>query len=286
MQSMEDRFNRKYNYPYVFLNDEPFTDEFKEWTSRLASSKTEYGVIPKGHWNQPDWIDENKAKAARQKMVDENIIYGGFRHDMTRLRIPRYRNMCRFNSGFFFRHELVQPYRWYWRIEPGIDFYCDLDYDPFLSMEDNNQVYGFNIALYEYEETIPTLWKATKEFIEKHPQYVAKGNAMGFISKDQGKTYSLCHFWSNFEIADMEFWRGDAYTEYFNWLEARGGFYYERWGDAPVHSIAAALFLKKEQIRFFDEIGYRHDYIQHCPSGDAHKQGRCSCSPDDSFDWD
>jgi alpha 1,2-mannosyltransferase len=27
---LEDTFNRKYGYPYVFLNDEPFTDEFKE----------------------------------------------------------------------------------------------------------------------------------------------------------------------------------------------------------------------------------------------------------------
>jgi hypothetical protein len=27
---LENTFNRKYGYPYVFLNDEPFTDEFKE----------------------------------------------------------------------------------------------------------------------------------------------------------------------------------------------------------------------------------------------------------------
>lgn len=26
----EERFNRRYNYPYVLLNEEPFTDEFKE----------------------------------------------------------------------------------------------------------------------------------------------------------------------------------------------------------------------------------------------------------------
>lgn len=277
IQYMEDRFNKKFQYPYVFLNDEPFTDEFKEWTSQMVSSKAEYGIIPREHWQQPDWIDEERAKAGRDKMVDENIIYGGS---------VSYRNMCRFNSGYFFRHPLILPYRWYWRIEPGVKFYCDIGYDPFLSMEDNNQVYGFNIALYELEETIPTLWKATKEFISKHPQYVASGNAMGFLSEDGGRTYNLCHFWSNFEIADMEFWRGEAYTAYFDWLESKGGFYYERWGDAPVHSIAASLFLRKEQLRFFDEIGYKHESFQHCPSGDRHKQGRCSCSPKDAFDWD
>lgn len=30
MQSMEDRFNKHFNYPWVLLNEEPFTEEFKE----------------------------------------------------------------------------------------------------------------------------------------------------------------------------------------------------------------------------------------------------------------
>lgn len=29
MRQMEDRFNRKFRYPWVFLNDEPFTAEFR-----------------------------------------------------------------------------------------------------------------------------------------------------------------------------------------------------------------------------------------------------------------
>jgi len=29
MKQMEDRFNKKYKYPYVFLNEEPFSDQFK-----------------------------------------------------------------------------------------------------------------------------------------------------------------------------------------------------------------------------------------------------------------
>ena len=57
----------------------------------------------------------------------------------------------------------------------------------------------------------------------------------------------------------MDFWRGEAYSKFFDYLDATGGFYYERWGDAPVHSIAAALFSKREQIHFFREIGYEHN---------------------------
>jgi len=57
------------------------------------------------------------------------------------------------------------------------------------------------------------------------------------------------------------------------------GFYYERWGDAPVHSIGAALFAKKEQILWFSDIGYRHEPFMHCPQEEEHTRGRCSCNP-------
>lgn len=113
------------------------------------------------------------------------------------------------------------------------------------------------------------------------------------------------HFtvWSNFEIADMNFWRAPAYTAYVDYLEASGGFYYEvcpsrsplpsdahpmiirqRWGDAPVHSIGVALFARKEQIHFFDEIGYEHAPYQHCPrEKKSWENGRCGCNPGRSF---
>lgn len=28
MKQLEDRFNKKFNYPYVFLNEEPFSEDF------------------------------------------------------------------------------------------------------------------------------------------------------------------------------------------------------------------------------------------------------------------
>jgi alpha 1,2-mannosyltransferase len=32
IRDMEDRFNRRHGYPYVLLNEVPFTDEFKKFT--------------------------------------------------------------------------------------------------------------------------------------------------------------------------------------------------------------------------------------------------------------
>jgi alpha 1,2-mannosyltransferase len=94
IRDIEDRFNKNYGYPYVFLNEVPFTEEFKRsvlhslaWISVdiflnrrisvLSASKMEFGLIPKEHWYQPDLIDEKKAEAGRNKMKEEKIIYGG-----------------------------------------------------------------------------------------------------------------------------------------------------------------------------------------------------------------
>lgn len=276
MRQLEDRFNHKYNYPYVFLNDVPFTEGFKKFTRALTNAKTEYGLIPKKQWSVPDYIDTEFLEERLEEMEDDEIAYGGS---------LSYRHMCRYESGFFFRHKLLDKYDYYWRVEPGVQFYCDIDFDPFVYIRNHDIKYTFTVSLREYPETIPTLWKAVKGFIKKYPQYIEKDNLMDFISDDNGKTYNLCHFWSNFEIGDLNLWRSEAYLKFFDYLDRKGGFFYERWGDAPVHSIAAALFLKKHQVHFFNEIGYKHEPFMHCPKEEK-LQLKCHCDPNKNFDFD
>lgn len=45
---------------------------------------------------------------------------------------------------FFYRHELMQQYRYYWRVEPGVKYFCDMDYDPFLMFQEEKKVYGLS----------------------------------------------------------------------------------------------------------------------------------------------
>jgi alpha 1,2-mannosyltransferase len=85
----------------------------------------------------------------------------------------------------------------------------------------------------------------------------------------------------------MDFWRSPVYTSFFEYLDKTGGFYYERWGDAPVHSIAASLFLPKENIYFFENIGYEHNPYNHCPQNEEMwRRGKCACNRGHSFDYD
>lgn len=188
IRQVEDRFNRNFHYDWVFLNDQPFDDNFKRITTSLVSGTTRYGEIPKEHWSYPDWIDQDRAREVREEMKEKKIIYG---HSES------YRHMCRYESGFFFRHPLLQEYEFYWRIEPGVELFCDIPYDPFLFMKENDKKYSFVMSMYEYEGTIPTLWDSVKQFMDDHPEHIAEGNSLRFLSDDNGKTYNKCHFVSS-----------------------------------------------------------------------------------------
>jgi alpha 1,2-mannosyltransferase len=127
IKQMEDRFNKRFRYPYVFLNEEPFTDQFKECValprshlfvtltvvviqrdrrrmSGLTDATVEFGLIPSEHWQQPDWIDETKATASREEMVKNNVIYGGKRAltaaEIMLYSLPFFQEACRTYKAF------------------------------------------------------------------------------------------------------------------------------------------------------------------------------------------
>src|SRR5262249_51045392 len=92
-----------------------------------------------------------------------------------------------------------------------------------------------------------TLTHLISEFLELNPGIASPDNAMSFLSDDGGATYNRCHcksvffaslmhiellvtfdvVWSNFEIGDMDFWRSEAYSKLFEFLDQKGGFHYE-----------------------------------------------------------
>ena len=185
MHKINERFNSKYQYDWVFLNDKPFDETFKKFTSNMAAGKAFYGLIPVEHWTYPDWIDQGKAKDVRTDMGQRQIIYGNS---------ESYRFMCRYEAGFFYRHPLMQNYEFYWRVEPSTDLFCEIPFDPFRVMKEGNKKYSFVLSLYEYRETIPTLWDSVKKFMANHTEHIVPGNSMEFVSDDGGNTYNLCHF--------------------------------------------------------------------------------------------
>lgn len=335
MDSLERHFNQWFNYPWVFLNDEAFDEVFIETVQRHTHAKCEFGKVSPEKWNFNPDIDPEFLKESIESQGDRKIMYGN---------MESYHKMCRFYSGEFFKHPLVRRNEWYWRVEPDVQFFCDITYDPFIEMEKHKKKYGFTVAITEIFYSVPSLFSATKNFIQERGIQV--GTAWEFVAKKYGRLigehaheyrdfeevskskfedlvemnlnlrrilskpnkadndlrvfteaspvrdifeesyakpnlfhdkfddeeYNLCHFWSNFEIARTDLFLSDDYQAYFDFLENDGGFYRERWGDAPIHSIAVAMLLSREELHYFRDIGYKHTTMGHCPNNAPGKQ--------------
>ncbi|CAO3657553.1 unnamed protein product [Mucor hiemalis] len=260
--NFQDKFNKNFDYPYVFLNEEPFTEEFKSAMKRAAPKAVmKFGLVPENQWSYPSWVNQSLAEQKRKQMDFEGVLYAG---------LESYHHM----------------YDWYWRVEPGVRFFCDITYDPFLHMEKYNKKYGFVVTLLELRDTIPTLWKYVEDYAASRRIDISTNSSKllfpYFRNKDTGD-FNLCHFWSNFEIASLNLWRSPQYRDFFNYLDQTGNFFYERWGDAPVHSLAAGLFLTTDEIHYFEDIGYQHDLYRHCPSKQSGLGCRCHCPTDIKF---
>jgi mannosyltransferase len=301
IKSIERHFNRWYHYPYVFLNDGEFNQTFKDIVRNYTSGECEFGRVGPEMWGYPEWIDTKIAKEGIAKQGDAAVMYGG---------LESYHAMCRFYSGFFYKHELLAKYEWYWRLEPEIKYFCDITYDPFLMMQKENKTYGFTIAVKELRETVPNifryasaykrlnniksqgLWEMFVEPVEKPedkpkeedqskvplPEEILRSdpgrNSLPEVDPEamEGESYNMCHFWSNFEIARLSWFRSKEYEDFFEMMDRSGGFWMERWGDAPIHSLAAGVLLGPKDIHYFRDFGYRHTTIQHCPANAPSRQ--------------
>lgn len=267
IKSIERHFNRWFNYPYVFLNDGDFEQKFKDTITNYTSSPVEFGKINGSMWGYPDWVEHGSAREGIQKQGDAAIMYGG---------MESYHHMCRFYSGFFYQHELLDKYEWYWRLEPEITYFCDITYDPFVEMARNNKTYGFTIAVKELKETVPNIFRYASAYKRKH-SLKSKGLWEMFIEPQpekedikvdekraktlpneilrtepghqniadidgesmEGEKYNMCHFWSNFEIARLDWFRSKEYNEFFEMMDRSGGFWNERVSPSSTSTMSA-----------------------------------------------
>jgi mannosyltransferase len=90
IRSIEKHFNQWFNYPIIFLNDEPWEPRFMTELNETAGGKAIFEVIPKEQWTFPNWMDQDSAKQNIKKQGEAGIPHAGE---------EGYHHMCRFYSG-------------------------------------------------------------------------------------------------------------------------------------------------------------------------------------------
>ncbi|QPH10639.1 hypothetical protein C2857_002035 [Epichloe festucae Fl1] len=165
MSQLEDSFNNRYKYDWVFFGIDVLSDKFRQLTSNATTATCIYEVAR-----------QNDVEPRRFNNIchSETESTQTFPHTPSSTRgdllepLQSIRQIQRWNNGPFAREKRLQTYDWFWRIEPGAQFTHDVEFDVFQFMRDHNIAYGSNRASLGPIH-LTSLSQDVKRFLEKHP---------------------------------------------------------------------------------------------------------------------
>ncbi|KAF9134929.1 alpha 1,2-mannosyltransferase 2.4.1 [Mortierella sp. 14UC] len=278
IRHIEDRFNRDRHYPWVILSPQPLSDrtqtlirhipfasrpstnsnpnpndkvdedndDAEKHPSTATPAPLTFGLIPREQWKFPRWIEALKVRNgdfARLKL--------GLNATSVAVRQRR-----RFMSGFLARHELLDGYEFFWRVDPGLVLFCDLEEDPMLAMERDGQKFAWSVSAAVNEAGTTGAWSMIRKFKETYPDHIPQTNDEAFITRESQDAFSACSYNVQNSIGSIDFFRSPGYTDYFNMIDKEGPIYYERWDDDTVITIGLSVLLPRSDVRFLKELGW------------------------------
>ncbi|KAK3814031.1 MAG: nucleotide-diphospho-sugar transferase [Benniella sp.] len=222
-----------------------------------------FGTIPHEQWRLPTWIQAAKVR---------NGDYAKMRLGMNRTSLVT-RHRWRYMSGFLAQHALLDPYEFFWRIDPGVEIFCDLGDDPMMAMKSSGQKFAWSISSVVNEAGVPGAWSLIQKFKTLHRDLLPSGYDEAFLARESGNTFTACTYNTQNSIGRVGFFRSAAYQTYFDLIDQEGLFYYEKWDDGVAMTIGLSLLLRRTDTLFLEPLGWRHGSAAYCP--DQH----CPCNP-------
>lgn len=273
MVSFDAAYNSRHRNDYIIFSENDWSPDAKALLRAATNSTVHFPILNSEQWGTPAFIDRGKF----DNILKTKSFYGN---------TESYRRMCRFFAGPVFNTDILKGYEYAWRMDSHVRYLCDLgvggdgSVDPIDQLLAANASYGYGMRMTELMYTVPTLWDTVKGYAKERGYMSHLQSAWG-IGPDHGIS-KACHAWNNLEVTRLDFFRSPLYQDYFNHMDRSGGFFYERWGDAPVRTFALMLLQQPDQIVQFPGVGYQHPWWYTCPpSGQcAGVAGPRECKPD------
>jgi alpha 1,2-mannosyltransferase len=276
LHSFDAAYNGQRKYPYVIMSEEPWSPSARALLSASTDARVDFVVLPPSAWSLP----ENSFLPSRDNDAPQRY-YGD---------TIAYRKMCRFFSGPIFTLPVLASFDYYWRLDAHVRYVCDIEdaEDPVALLERTKGTYAFGVVMQEQMQTVPSLWSLAADFARRHNATAA---LRSWDRSGAGVWTRGCHFWSNFEVGSLAFFRGAAYQEWFAAADAAGGFAQERWGDAPIHTLGLMMLAPRSSVHYLPELGYQHPPNFRCPrtAGACKRRGvpvPCKGDPFAGCTWD
>lgn len=226
LQELYVNFNHQYLYPVILFHE----SDMKQYLGKIKRSTTNPIFFQQVLFTLPKFLN----REVQMKLPCPGAI--GYRH------------MSRFHAKTVYEYPIICNFDYLFRLDDDSHITQPIDFDIFKFMRDNDIQYGYRLAHYDLDVCTEGLWEATSCFVKlKHiePTFYDKWPRPKI-------------FYNNFEISKTSFWLSPEYQRFINFIDQLGGIFYNRWGDAPIKSLAVSLFLNQSQIHCFKRIGYQH----------------------------
>ncbi|RDA83608.1 hypothetical protein CP532_2867 [Ophiocordyceps camponoti-leonardi (nom. inval.)] len=160
VSQLEETFNRRYGYDWVFFSTSPLSEDFRRLTSNATDAACVYEVIDDELWSVPEGASDSTLQPAEPELEPESSAFT--------------RQMRRWKSGRFAKESRLKSYDWFWTVEPGVSklagaqFIHDIDFDVFRVMRDHGIAYGSHDSGLN-ETYMRRLSQLVKSFIDHNP---------------------------------------------------------------------------------------------------------------------
>jgi len=241
LQQLHRNCNWRYGYPvFLFLEDMPI--EHQERLKAVSQGSYAIEVIDvKAEFSKPLPPEANGApKTCRCSSHSSTIGY---------------RRMCEFHAAGAARLLMEgKGFEWLWRLDDDSRLPTALGYDPFRLMVQNGQRYGTVVAMADDSACVEGLWQLAEAVAAELDSEGLLPHGLQFFDE---WLPGLAQY-NNFEISHVSVWRHPAYKRLWRAIEASGGVWQLRWGDAPIRTLGMLLTLAPWEVRFFQDVAYGH----------------------------
>ncbi|RCI16976.1 hypothetical protein L249_3073 [Ophiocordyceps polyrhachis-furcata BCC 54312] len=160
VSQLEETFNNRYRYDWVFFSTSPLSEDFRRLTSNATAAACVYEVINDELWSVPEGASDSTLQTVELEMEPESSSAFA-------------RQMRRWKSGRFAKESRLKSYDWFWTIEPGVSispaqFIHDIDFDVFRVMRDHGIAYGSHDSGLN-EAYMRRLSQHVKSFVDDNP---------------------------------------------------------------------------------------------------------------------
>lgn len=111
ISQVEDKFNSRFNYNWIFFSTEELSEEFKQSTSNATNATCVYEVTTQENWVAPREDGHGAVRALQGSDLD--------REDAAEA-VPDLDQIYRWHSGPFAQEKRLKDYEWFWKVEPGV----------------------------------------------------------------------------------------------------------------------------------------------------------------------